>query len=387
MTHKLFDEIGPALRRPQRRLHPHPQARPAPGRQRPHGADRAGLTARRLPAAPVVTLFDDDRGTSGPQRAAGARPDDRRLRRVGVPRLRPATRACATVGGTLRDALAQVLRPPVELTCAGRTDTGVHAWGQVVSFDAPAERFDPLMLQRSVNRLCGPAIVVRDVAVAPEGFDARRSATGRTYRYTVSTARCPTRSSAHRRGTSTSRSTSTCCAWGATRWSASTTSRRSAAGPSAATAARRRWSATCAVRAGPTSATAVLRFEIEANAFCHQMIRSVVGTLVDVGLARKHAGELLGILAGPRPRRALGAGAAPGPVPVGGRLPGRRARMTGVVCGRPGRRGRRGGRVTRSRLKRRRAKTVPPPPRMPPRRTPRRAPAPPTTSSGRWAPS
>ena len=42
----------------------------------------------------------------------------------------------------------------------------------------------------------------------------------------------------------------------------------------------------------------VLRFEIEANAFCHQMIRSVVGTLVDVGLRRKHAGELLGILAG-----------------------------------------------------------------------------------------
>ena len=42
----------------------------------------------------------------------------------------------------------------------------------------------------------------------------------------------------------------------------------------------------------------VLRFDIEANAFCHQMIRSVVGTLVDVGLARKHAGELLGILAG-----------------------------------------------------------------------------------------
>jgi tRNA pseudouridine38-40 synthase len=42
----------------------------------------------------------------------------------------------------------------------------------------------------------------------------------------------------------------------------------------------------------------VLRFEIEANAFCHQMIRSVVGTLVDVGLGRKHAGDLLGILAG-----------------------------------------------------------------------------------------
>jgi tRNA pseudouridine38-40 synthase len=49
----------------------------------------------------------------------------------------------------------------------------------------------------------------------------------------------------------------------------------------------------------------VLRFEIEANAFCHQMIRSIVGTLVDVGLARKHAGDLLGsspAVTGPRAR-------------------------------------------------------------------------------------
>ena len=90
-----------------------------------------------------------------------------------------------TVGGTLRDALERVLQARVELTCAGRTDTGVHAWGQVVSFDAPADRFDPLVLGRSINRLCGPAIVVRDVGRAPEDFDARHSATGRTYRYTI----------------------------------------------------------------------------------------------------------------------------------------------------------------------------------------------------------
>ena len=77
-----------------------------------------------------------------------------------------------TVGGTLRDALEKGLRAPVELTCAGRTDTGVHAWGQVISFDAPPERFDPLTLQRAVNRLCGPAVVVRDVRSAAEDFDA-----------------------------------------------------------------------------------------------------------------------------------------------------------------------------------------------------------------------
>ena len=58
-----------------------------------------------------------------------------------------------TVGGTLREVLEKVLRYPVELTCAGRTDTGVHAWGQVVSFDAPAARYDPPALQRSLEAL------------------------------------------------------------------------------------------------------------------------------------------------------------------------------------------------------------------------------------------
>jgi tRNA pseudouridine38-40 synthase len=203
-----------------------------------------------------------------------------------------------TVGGALRDALEKVLRAEVELTCAGRTDTGVHAWGQVVGFDAPAGRFDPLTLQRSLNRLLGPAIAVRDVAVAPEGFDARRSATGRTYRYTVLNRPVPDPFLA------------------ATTWHVDEPlhldllrlgcdpligehdfsafcrrpKRRDGGDASLVRTVR---------RAGWTDlGDGLLRFEIEANAFCHQMIRSVVGTLVDVGMARRHAGELLGILAG-----------------------------------------------------------------------------------------
>src|SRR5262245_26572828 len=89
-----------------------------------------------------------------------------------------------TVGGSLIKALERVLGHPVTLTCAGRTDTGVHGWGQVVSFDAREDGLDLDRVQRSVNRQCGPAIVVRDLALAP-GFDARRSAKARTYRYTV----------------------------------------------------------------------------------------------------------------------------------------------------------------------------------------------------------
>ncbi|HET8618305.1 MAG TPA: tRNA pseudouridine(38-40) synthase TruA [Acidimicrobiales bacterium] len=203
-----------------------------------------------------------------------------------------------TVGGTLRDALEKVLRAPVELTCAGRTDTGVHAWGQVVSFDAPSERFDPLTLQRAVNRLCGPAVVVREARAAADDFDARRSATGRTYRYTVVNRPVPDPFLA---GT----------AWhvdepldldllrlgcdpliGEHDFSAFCRRPKLRDGSEASLVRYVRRAGWSEVGDG------VLRFEIEANAFCHQMIRSVVGTLVEVGAGRRHAGELLGILAG-----------------------------------------------------------------------------------------
>ena len=89
-----------------------------------------------------------------------------------------------TVAGVLAEAIEKVARHPVDLTCAGRTDRGVHAWGQVVSLDLPAS-VDLEALQRSLVKLCGPAIVVREIGVAAPDFDARFSATGRTYRYTV----------------------------------------------------------------------------------------------------------------------------------------------------------------------------------------------------------
>jgi tRNA pseudouridine38-40 synthase len=203
-----------------------------------------------------------------------------------------------TIGGTLTEAIGKVTRSPVELTCAGRTDTGVHAWGQVVSFDLPRDRFDPQALARSLNRLLAPAIVVRDLASAPPEFDARRSATGRTYRYTIVNRLVPDPFLSR-------------IAWhvaeplaldllrlgcdplvGEHDFSAFCRKARLRDGTEASLVRHVR-------RAGWTDeGEGVLRFEIEASAFCHQMVRSLVGTLVDVGLARTHAGELLGILAG-----------------------------------------------------------------------------------------
>jgi tRNA pseudouridine38-40 synthase len=84
-----------------------------------------------------------------------------------------------TVQGALEEALAVVLRSPVSLTVAGRTDAGVHAWGQVASYPGRPARV------ASLNALLPDDVAVLSCSPAPEGFDARRSATSRAYCYRV----------------------------------------------------------------------------------------------------------------------------------------------------------------------------------------------------------
>jgi tRNA pseudouridine38-40 synthase len=88
-----------------------------------------------------------------------------------------------TVQGELEAALQTVLREPVELTVAGRTDTGVHAEGQVASFETGAAV--PTDLARRLNGLCPADVKVTKAAPAPAGFDARGDARSRTYRYRI----------------------------------------------------------------------------------------------------------------------------------------------------------------------------------------------------------
>ena len=84
-----------------------------------------------------------------------------------------------SVQGVVEEALATVLRRPVELTVAGRTDRGVHARGQVASHPgSPA----PL---RNLNALLPSDVAALQSEEAPDGFDARRDALSRTYRYRV----------------------------------------------------------------------------------------------------------------------------------------------------------------------------------------------------------
>jgi tRNA pseudouridine38-40 synthase len=201
-----------------------------------------------------------------------------------------------TVAGVLGEAIERVARHPVDLTCAGRTDRGVHAWGQVVSLDLPAS-VDLAALHRSLVKLCGPAIVVREIEVAAPDFDARFSATGRTYRYTVLNRPVPDPFLA-------------ATAWhvalpldielltlacdpflGEHDFSAFCRRPKVGAGETPVSLVRR------VRRAGWTDlGEGVLRFEIEADAFCHQMVRSIVGTVVAAGHAQVRAGEIRAIL-------------------------------------------------------------------------------------------
>ncbi len=201
-----------------------------------------------------------------------------------------------TVAATLRRALERVLGHPVELAGAGRTDKGVHAWGQVVSFDTEAG-VDLARMQRSVNAQCAPALVVRSATAVSPDFHARFSARWRLYRYTVLNREVPDPFLAS-------------TTWHVTRplrlallelacdpligehdFSSFCRRPRVGEGDPPVPLVRR------VLDAGWTDlGDGLLRFDVRANAFCHQMVRSVTGTLVDAGSGRLRPGDVAAIL-------------------------------------------------------------------------------------------
>jgi tRNA pseudouridine38-40 synthase len=94
-----------------------------------------------------------------------------------------------TVQGALEDALGRIAGEPVAVVGAGRTDAGVHALGQVASFRWPGD--DLPALRRSLCAMLGPEVRVESLVAAPAGFDARRSARGKRYSYTLALGRYP----------------------------------------------------------------------------------------------------------------------------------------------------------------------------------------------------
>jgi tRNA pseudouridine38-40 synthase len=198
-----------------------------------------------------------------------------------------------SVERTLEEALVQVLRHPVTMAVAGRTDAGVHARGQVVSFDADIERLIVTRLADSLNGLVAPFIAVRGVEVAADDFDARFSCVGRTYRYRVLNSRVPDplvgHLAWHVRHPLDEVAMQAGCAGLLGTHDFSAFCRRNKSKPDQVLVRNLR-------RAEWHREGDVLRFEIEASAFCHQMVRSIVGTLVDVGKGRRGVDDVEGIL-------------------------------------------------------------------------------------------
>ena len=200
-----------------------------------------------------------------------------------------------TVQGELSAALETVLRlgGPAAVTCAGRTDAGVHARGQVAHVDVPEEAYAALpgrgdrtpaeALARRLRGILPRDIVVRAVTVAPAGFDARFSATSRRYRYLL----CDDPSHLD-----PLRVRETVVHPRALDAEAMTVAAEGLVG-------LRDFAAFCRRREGATTIRTLLRYEwvrlgdgllcatVVADAFCHSMVRSLVGAVVPVGEGRE----------------------------------------------------------------------------------------------------
>jgi len=188
-----------------------------------------------------------------------------------------------TVQGVLEQALGVVVRgDPPRLTVAGRTDAGVHARGQVAHADLPEERAsDPLLLRR-LNGLLPADVRVRRTALAAAGFDARFSALARTYRYRIADG--PEHVDPLRRDVL------------AVPRPLELGALQAAAAPMLG---EHDFAAYCKRREGATTVRALLGLDwrrgedgllvltITADAFCHSMVRSVVGAMLAVGQGRR----------------------------------------------------------------------------------------------------
>ncbi len=207
-----------------------------------------------------------------------------------------------TVVGELQRVIEPLIGRTPDIVMSGRTDAGVHAWGQVLSFRFDDGTVDLERIQRSVNTRLGPEVVLREISLADEDFSARFSAIGRRYRYDIvnrpvadpfrartawwvptpldldeMNRACPHLLGEHDFASFCRRPKPSPDTDG--RWVEVSLVRR-------ITGAR--WQAI---------GDGLLRFEIEGSAFCHQMVRSIVGFLVAVGRGKRGADELPSVLA------------------------------------------------------------------------------------------
>jgi tRNA pseudouridine38-40 synthase len=230
-----------------------------------------------------------------------------------------------TVAGVVDAALSTVFRLPVVLRAAGRTDTGVHATGQVAHVDIPADALSHayprsrrdgtpefLPLVRRLARFLPPDVRVREIVRAPAGFDARFSALRRHYRYRISTAPYGVDPQEARFVTAWPRPLDV----------------DAMAEASQILLGLNDFAAFCRHRDGATTIRDLQRLEwsrdghavtalVTADAFCWNMVRSLVGALLAVGEGRREPDWITGLLDQSRRSSAFAAAPARGLTLIG----------------------------------------------------------------------
>jgi tRNA pseudouridine38-40 synthase len=197
-----------------------------------------------------------------------------------------------TVAGEIERALAELFEESVKITGAGRTDTGVHASGQVISFiTARSFPFDRLAI--ALNSTLPHDISVRDAVIVPAGFSARFSARERTYVYAILNR--PDRSAllAHRAYHVYRRALDLEAMRAAALHLIGELDFRSFCGvlPESGVTVREVRALTIDTRDD------LMRVQIVADGFVHRMVRTIVGTLVECGLGRRDPSSIPAILA------------------------------------------------------------------------------------------
>ena len=190
-----------------------------------------------------------------------------------------------TIQRELESVLETVLGAAVKTAVAGRTDTGVHAHGQVVSFRFDGE-IEPARLQRSLNGMLGPEIAVAGISEVEDGFDARFSANWRRYRYLLDPRPSPDPLIRH-------------MVWHVGR----TVNFEAMRDVGGGFTGMHDFSSFCRTVEGKGNVRNVeeakwverdglYEFWVQANAFCHQMVRSMVGYAYDVGRGFSEVGKV-----------------------------------------------------------------------------------------------
>jgi tRNA pseudouridine38-40 synthase len=200
-----------------------------------------------------------------------------------------------TVQEVLEKTLAKITGEPVRIVGSGRTDAGVHALGQVASFRTNS-RLPTEVFQRALNAELPDDIAVREAIEAAESFHALRDAVRKRYRYIIHDGPVPDIFQRHYcwhyygRLDAEAMARAAHAILGTHDFSSFETS-----GAERRTSVRTVYEASLRRGEGPTSH--VLTFEIEANGFLYNMVRAIVGSLVEVGRGAREEGWMAEILA------------------------------------------------------------------------------------------